>query len=74
MKKLFALLLTGVMLLSMAACGKTEVPENNTMPDNMANMTAPVDALARCMLENQLEYDPADPEFAWIALYYFTGA
>ncbi|WP_458408328.1 hypothetical protein [Anaerotignum sp.] len=74
MKRIFALILTGVMVLSMAACGKTEVPEDNTMPDNMANMTAPVDALARCMLENNLTYDPADPDFFWIALYYFTGA
>ena len=76
MKKLFALLLTGVMVLSMAACSKPEESqnENQAMPDNMANMTAPVDALARWMRENQLKYDPADPEFAWIALYYFTGA
>lgn len=74
MKRLLALLLTGVMAFGMMACGNTEEPENNTMPENMANMTAPVDALARCMLENDLEYDPEDPEFFWIALYYFTGA
>ena len=75
MKKLFALLLTGIMAFSMIACGNTtEEPENKTMPENMASMAAPIDALARCMLENDLEYDPADPEFFWIALYYFTGA
>ena len=74
MKKLFALLLAGVMAFSMIACGGKEEPENKTMPENMANMTAPVDALVRCMLENDLEYDPEDPEFFWIALYYFTGA
>ena len=73
MKKIFALLLTGVMVLSMAACSKPAEPDPTVMPDNMASMTAPVDALARCMLENKLEYDPQDPEFFWIALYYFTG-
>lgn len=74
MKKLLSLVLAGVMAFSIAACSKPEEPENDTIPENMANMTAPVDALARCMLENNLEYDPADPEFFWIALYYFTGA
>lgn len=74
MKKLLSLVLAGVMAFSMAACSKPEEPKNDTMPENMASMTAPVDALARCMLENNLEYDPADPEFFWIALYYFTGA
>lgn len=73
MKKLLSLILAGVMAFSIAACNNTEKPQNDTMPENMANMTAPVDALARCMLENDLEYDPADPEFFWIALYYFTG-
>lgn len=73
MKKLFALILAGVMVISMAACGKTETPDENTMPENMAAMAAPIDALARCMLENKLDYDPQDPEFFWIALYYFTS-
>ena len=74
MKKMISLILTGVLAFSLMACGKTEAPENQTMPDDMANMTAPVDALARCMLENKLEYDSQDPDFFWIALYYFTGA
>ena len=75
MKKLLSVILAGTMLFSFAACGKTEPPaEEEKMPENMASMTAPVDALARCMLENHLEYDPQDPEFFWIALYYFTGA
>ena len=74
MKKLFALLLTGIMAFSMIACGnKTEEPDTGVMPENMESMTAPVDALARCMLDNKLEYDPQDPDFFWIALYYFTG-
>ncbi len=74
MKKMIALLLTGVLAFGLMACGKTETPENQTMPENMASMTAPVDALARCMLDNKLDYDPQDPDFFWIALYYFTGA
>lgn len=73
MKKLLSLLLAGVMAFGLMACGNTKEPETDTMPDNMASMAAPIDALARCMLENNLEYDPQDPEFFWIALYYFTG-
>ncbi|MBQ9091820.1 MAG: hypothetical protein IJY52_06090, partial [Anaerotignum sp.] len=75
MKKLFALLLAGVMAFGMMACGNnTEEPEEKEMPADMASMAAPIDALARCMLENDLEYDPTDPEFFWTALFYFTGA
>lgn len=75
MKKIFTLILAGVMAFSIVACGKetTTEPENDTMPENMASMVAPVDALARCMVENNLEYNPEDPEVFWIALYYFTG-
>lgn len=75
MKKVFALLLAGVMTLGLMACGNTtEEPENKTMPENMTSMAAPIDALARCMLEQNLDYAPQDPEFFWTALFYFTGA
>lgn len=77
MKKLFALLLAGVMAFGMAACGgNTENPvdEQKEMPADMEAMAAPIDALARCMLENGMEYDPEDPDFFWTALFYFTGA
>ena len=67
MKKLLSLLLAGVMAFGLMACGNTKDPETDVMPDNMASMAAPIDALARCMLENNLEYDPQDPEFFWIA-------
>ena len=73
MKKVFALLLAGVMTLGLMACGNTtDEPENKTMPENMTSMAAPIDALARCMLEQGLEYDPQDPEFFWTALFYFN--
>ena len=78
MKKIFALLLTGIMAFGMMACGNnnTEEPaaEQKEITADMESMTAPIDALARCMLENNLEYDPEDPAFFWTALYYFTGA
>ncbi len=75
MKKLFALMLAGVMAFGLISCGneKEKTPAGE-MPADMASMAAPIDALARCMLENNLEYDPQDPDFFWIALYYFTGA
>ena len=75
MKKVFALLLAGVMTLGLMACGNTtDEPENKTMPENMTSMVAPIDALARCMLEQNLDYAPQDPEFFWTALFYFAGA
>ena len=75
MKKILALFLTGLMTFGLMACGNTtDEPENKTMPENMTSMAAPIDALARCMLEQGLEYDPQDPEFFWTALFYFTGA
>lgn len=74
MKKFFALLLTGILTFGLMACGNTDEPGKKEMPADMASMAAPVDALARCMLEQKLEYDPQDPEFFWTALYYFTGA
>lgn len=71
-KKLFALLLAMVMVLGLAACNKPKEPAPAD-PD-ISCMQAPIDALARCMLENDMEYDPEDPDFFWTALYYFTGA
>ena len=75
MKKILALFLTGLMTFGLMACGNTtDEPENKTMPENMTSMAAPIDALARCMLEQNLDYAPQDPEFFWIALFYFAGA
>ena len=74
MKKLFALLMTGVLVFGLIGCGnKPEEPDPNVMPENMESMVAPIDSLARCMLGNKLTYDPQDPEFFWTALYYFVG-
>ncbi len=71
MKKLFALLLTGILAFSMAACkGEPEINE----AEAIEAMAAPLDAMARCMLENDLTYAPDDPEFFWSALYYFTSS
>ncbi len=72
MKKILALLLTGALLFSLAACKKQEeIPSDETV---VASMKDPIDSLARCMVENQTEYAPDDPEFFWTALYYFAGA
>ncbi len=76
MKKLFAILLAGMLAFGAAACGQTqptEEAEQVLMPEDMTAMAAPIDSLARCMLENDLTYTPDDPEFFWTALYYFTG-
>lgn len=71
-KNFFALLLAMVMVLGLAACNKPKEPA--PADPQIDCMTAPIDALARCMLENDMEYDPEDPDFFWTALYYFTGA
>lgn len=75
MKKLLAFFLACTMALGLAACNnKVEEPTAPSAEEVVASMTAPIDALARCMLENDMEYDPENPDFFWTALYYFTGA
>lgn len=72
MKKILALLLSCTLLFSLASCKKQEeIPSDETV---VASMKDPIDSLARCMVENQVEYAPEDPEFFWTALYYFAGA
>ena len=77
MKKILAFLLACIMAFSFAACNndaaKQPVQETE-LPADMVSMAAPIDALARCMLENHMTYDPKDPEFFWTSLYYFVGA
>ena len=73
-KKLLALLLTLAMVLGVAACNKKPKEPTPTADPQISCMKAPIDALARCMLENDMEYDPEDPDFFWTALFYFTGA
>lgn len=75
LRKVLAVLLIAVLTLSMAACQKEPDPTpSGEVPQEMASMAAPIDALARCMLENNLTYSPEDPDFFWTALFYFTGA
>ena len=50
-----------------------ETEEPVSVPENMASMLEPADALMMCMLENNLEYSPSDSLFFWKALYYFAG-
>lgn len=75
MKKLLALFLSCTMALGLVACGgKEEETPAPSAEEIVASMEAPIDALTRCMLENDMEYDPQDPDFFWTALYYFAGA
>lgn len=74
MKKILALFLACTMVLGLAACGGKQKQEAPTTEEAVASMQAPIDALGRCMLENQMDYDPQNPDFFWTALYYFAGA
>ena len=75
MKKLLALFLACTMVLGLASCKEQDEEEKNTLTteETVATMQDPIDALARCMVENNLEYNPEDPNFFWTALYYFAG-
>lgn len=75
MKKLLALFLACTMVLGLASCKEQDEEEKNTLTaeKTVATMQDPIDALARCMVENNLEYNPEDPNFFWTALYYFAG-
>lgn len=81
-KKILTLFLTCALAVGVAGCNKTEEPPTKdpsisellpTAEEAVASMTAPLDALARCMLENNLTYDAEDPAFIWTALFYFAG-
>lgn len=80
MKKYIICLITGLLLLGTTGCNKeiggsqSETPKTSSeFPEDMAEMVEPIDALVRCSLENNINYDPADAKFFWTALYYFLG-
>nr|WP_294681480.1 hypothetical protein [uncultured Anaerotignum sp.] len=75
MKKLLALFLACTMVFGLAACKeqKEDNPNTQTAAEAVDSMKAPIDSLARCMVEGNLEYNPEDPDFFWTALYYFAG-
>lgn len=82
MKKLTSSLVICMLMLGTAACTTNteadEPPQTQEMTAEekaqaVDDMTAPVDALVRCMLENDMAYDPKDPEFFWTALSYLAG-
>lgn len=45
-----------------------------SMTEEQQDMVEPADAILRCMVENNMDYDPHDPLFFWKSLYYFAGA
>ena len=56
--------------------GKVESTADDTvksMPENMQTMIEPADALNSCMIEQNMTYDPENPEFVWKAIFYFAG-
>ena len=50
------------------------VVNRESMSDEFYVMTKPIDAVIRCMSENNMEYEPQNPEFFWKALSYFVGS
>lgn len=79
MKKIPAFLLAATMTLGLGACTppaepNPPAPQTETeRTEDVEAMVAPIDSLARCMLENDMAYDPQNPEFFWTALFYFVG-
>lgn len=82
MKRLTTSLVICMLMLGAAACSantETEEPPQQQeltaeQKDEISHMTAPIDSVIRCMLENNMSYDPSDPEFFWTSLSYFVGA
>lgn len=78
MKKLLILLLSFAVFTGCAGdkpdenieSGQNEV---SSVPSDVGTMAEPADALIRCMLENDVKYDPSDEMFFWKAVYYFAG-
>ena len=79
MKKYILYFITALFLLGTTGCTKNSEPDpakpqtQGALPQDMATMAEPIDALMRSMLENNTEYDATNPEFFWSALYYFLG-
>ena len=75
MKKLLALFLACTMVLGLASCKEQDEEEESalTTEETVATMQDPIDALARCMVVNNLEYNPEAPDFFRTALYYYAG-
>ncbi len=80
MKKYILYFITALFLLGITGCSKKNsepAPANlqaqGAIPQDMATMVEPIDALMRSMLENNTDYDATNPEFFWSALYYFLG-
>lgn len=84
MKKAIAMILSLTLLLGMTACEKkqeqdvsvaTSTQQDAEKQKEMAlqKMEEPIDALIRCMVENDMEYEPKDTEFFWTALTYFVA-
>ncbi|MDD4842970.1 MAG: hypothetical protein PHU31_01370 [Anaerotignum sp.] len=80
MKKYIIFFITALFIIGTTACSKKSAapdPEEAQTPAeqtaDMASMAEPIDSLMRCMVENNMTYDPTDPEFFWTALYYFLG-
>lgn len=48
--------------------------DTQSMSQDIQDMVKPADAILRCMVENNMDYDPEDSTFFWKALYYFAGA
>lgn len=67
MKKILAVLM--VMLLS---CMPLSVAPAEALPkENFDTMLPVLDSILRCCVENDMVYDPANPDFFWSALYYY---
>lgn len=50
---------------------KNEIDEQTLV--KIEKMTAPMDSLLMCMKENNVNYEPLNPEFFWKALHYTIG-
>lgn len=76
MKRYLSILLAFALILGTGGCGQKELPptiKEESIPEDMYSMTEPIDALMRCMIENQVAYNPNDPVFFWTSLSYFLG-
>ncbi|KXL51688.1 hypothetical protein CLNEO_29400 [Anaerotignum neopropionicum] len=78
MKKYILYFITTLLLLGTTACSKKSVSSAAQEAQaaqvglaDIASMQEPIDSLLRCILENNIPYDPTDPNFFWTALYYF---
>ena len=63
--------LAGILAVICACMPLSVAPAEALPKENFVAMLPVLDSILRCCVENDMTYDPANPDFFWSALYYY---